>query len=95
MRPLDLSPKEQAAVRAALTFLRVRCGGIVPLARVLRMAKTTVRRTIGGAGVSASMAFRVAKLASVGVDDVLTGKYPPPGVCAHCGHDAALDAAAQ
>ncbi len=27
-----------------------------------------------------------AKFAKVGVDDVLTGKFPAPGTCPHCGH---------
>jgi hypothetical protein len=37
---------------------------------------------------SPTMAFRVARLAGVGVDDILTGKYPPPGTCPLCGHHA-------
>ena len=31
------------------------------------------------------IAFRVARLAKVGVDDVLAGRFPPPGTCPHCG----------
>ena len=43
-----------------------------------RAAVTTLLRLV----------VRVARFASVGVDDVLTGKYPPPGTCPHCGHDS-------
>jgi hypothetical protein len=32
-------------------------------------------------------------MAGIGVDDVLTGKYPPAGVCAHCGHREEVAAA--
>jgi hypothetical protein len=39
----------------------------------------------GEKNVSPTMAIRVARLAGVGVDDVLAGKYPLPGTCAHCG----------
>ena len=39
-----------------------------------------------GRPVSADMAFRVARAAGVPIDDVLGGKFPPPGTCPHCGH---------
>lgn len=32
------------------------------------------------------VAFRVARLAKVGVGYVITGKFPPAGTCPHCGH---------
>jgi hypothetical protein len=86
VNPFDLTAAEQDNVRKALRFLHARCGGWVPLAKVLRAGKQTVRRVAGGRSASASMAVRVAKLAQVGVDDVLGGKYPPPGCCPHCGH---------
>lgn len=78
----DLTAKEQANVRTAIAFLRARTGAM-PLAKALRFSRATLQRTAGPV-----MAFRVARLAGVPVDDVLTGKYPPPGVCAHCGHRA-------
>jgi hypothetical protein len=34
---------------------------------------------------SPAVVFRLARLAGVGVDDVLAGRFPEPGVCAHCG----------
>jgi plasmid maintenance system antidote protein VapI len=82
----DLTAKEQANVRAALRFLRVRAGRLDTFAKALRYERATLRRVLAGSdGVSPAMAFRVARMASVGVDDVLTGKYPPPGTCPHCG----------
>ena len=85
----DLTAKEQANVRAALSFLKARYG-VKPLAKVLRVDRTTLN-----APATPTTAFRVARLAGVSVDDVLTGKYPPAGTCAHCGHRSEIDAAAQ
>jgi hypothetical protein len=31
------------------------------------------------------MAVRVARMVKVGVDDLLVGKFPPPGECPKCG----------
>jgi hypothetical protein len=54
---------------------------------MLRFKRGTVTDAgLGHGPVSASMAFRVARLAGVTVDDVLVGKFPPPGTCPHCGH---------
>jgi len=85
---VDLTDQEQTNVRAALRFLRVRLGGWRPLAKTISAEPLTLRRVAGGHVVSASIAFRVARLAGVGVDDVLQGRYPPPGTCPHCGHPA-------
>ena len=40
----DLTETEQKNVRAALAFLRVRCGGRTPLAKVLRVSTATLYR---------------------------------------------------
>jgi hypothetical protein len=83
----DLSTKEQENVRAALRFLRSRCGTWVGLAKALKLAPTSPGNVANGHRVaSPKLAFRIAKLASVPVDDVLTGRFPPPGTCPHCGH---------
>ncbi len=79
----DLTAKEVASVRAAVQFLRARCGGWAQVAKALRMSKSTARRA-----ASPMVAFRVARFAGVGVDDVLTGAFPPPGTCPHCGRHA-------
>ncbi len=88
----DLSDKEQAAVRAALRFLRARCGGWEPVSKVLRFNPTTLCNVVAGRTASASMAVRIARFAKVGVDDVLAGKFPPPGTCPYCGHSDGPDA---
>ena len=57
------------------------------LGKALHTKHTNLSRVVGGSkNVSASIAFRVARFAKVGVDDVLTGKFPSPGTCPHCGH---------
>ena len=78
----DLTQAELANVRKALTFLRARCGGVKVLAKALHTSKQSLRAP------SASLVFRVARLAGVGVDAVVGGTYPPAGACAHCGHVA-------
>jgi hypothetical protein len=82
----DLTNQEEAHVRAALHFLRLRFGGWVSLAKVLAFKDTTLKQVANGRSVSASVAVRVAKLVNVGIDDLLAGKFPPPGTCPHCGH---------
>lgn len=94
MNASDLTTAEQANVRAALRFLRMRCGGWAPLARALRFKATYLAKIGTERAPSASMAFRVARLAEVGVDELLAGKYPAAGTCPHCGHRKEIDAAA-
>ncbi len=88
MSPLGLSPQEAANVRAAARFLRARMGGWRNVAKVLHVSAATAKRA-----PSPILAFRLAKLVGVGVDDVLTRKYPPAGTCAHCGHREEVAAA--
>jgi len=83
-----MTAAEQAHVLAAVRFLRARCGGWAPLVKTLGFTRQTLSHP-----ATPAVAFRVARLAGVGVDDLLAGKYPPPGTCAHCGHRA--DAAAE
>jgi hypothetical protein len=83
----DLSTEEQRHVRNALTFFRAKLGTWKAVARMLRFEPTTVvnvknaRRT-----ATASMAIRIARLADVEVEAVLTGEFPPHGVCPRCGY---------
>jgi len=87
VRTIDLTNDEQTHVRAALRFLRVRCGGWMNVGKVLHYKDTSVANVASGQkAVSATLAFRVARVAKVGVDELLAGKFPPPGTCAHCGH---------
>lgn len=83
----DLTDKEQTHVRSALAFLRLRCGGWAAVSKVLRVKDTSLSAVATGyKAVSPRLAFRVARFARVGVDDLLGGKFPPPGTCPHCGH---------
>jgi hypothetical protein len=83
----DLTAAEQTNVRTALKFMRSRCGTWATVAKALKLAGGTLsdiacgRRTPGPV-----LAFRVARLAKVSVDDVLAGRFPSPGTCPHCGH---------
>ena len=79
-----LTAAEQNHVRAAMRFLRVRVGAET-FAKALKADLAHLRRVVDGrCPVSESVAVRVAKLAGVGVDDVLGGKYPAANVCPHC-----------
>jgi hypothetical protein len=86
MKTNDLTAQEQTHVRTALRFLRTRCGGWKPLAKVLHYQERSLARMTRGRVVGPIVAFRVARLAGVTVDDVLTGRFPSPGTCPHCGH---------
>ncbi len=59
-----------------------------PLANALKSKDVTLRAVARGTTATPSLAVRIAKLASVGVDDVLAGRFPEAGTCAHCGHRA-------
>jgi hypothetical protein len=89
----DLTTQEEAHVRAALHFLRLRFGGWASLAKTLKFTEKTLGNVANRQTVSASMAMRIAKLVNVGVDDLLAGKFPSPGTCPYCGHqkEAAVD----
>ena len=92
MRRSDLSAEEQKNVRTALKFLRARCGGWEALGRILGFKDTSLAHVASGQrGSTASMAFRVARLAKVGVDDVLSGRFPAVGTCPYCGHCPSAD----
>jgi hypothetical protein len=82
----DLTTKEQAHVRTAIRFLRVRTGTWDTLAKAMRLRRRTIQDAVYGGTVSASVAFRTARLAGVPVDDVLAGRFPPEGTCPMCGH---------
>jgi ABC-type enterobactin transport system permease subunit len=82
----DLTDEEQERVRVALRFLQIRFGMMKLLAKALRLQPSTVIKVLAGDdNVSALMVLRVARLARVGLDDLLAGKYPVKGMCPHCG----------
>ncbi len=78
----DLTVEEQKHVRTAIRFLRIRFGGWVPLTKALRFTRSTLQK----GGATPAVAFRVARLVGISIDDLLVGKYPLAGTCPHCGH---------
>lgn len=83
----DLTAKEQRAVRTALRFLRLRVGAWAPLAKVLRYEMDSVQKVATGKKVvTPALALRVAQLAGVTMDELLTGQWLSARVCPHCGH---------
>lgn len=89
----DLDQKEQAHVRAALRYLHRSTGGTwATVASAIRSAPTTLETVMKGRNqVSASIALRVARALGVMIDDLLVGKFLPPGACPNCGHVIASD----
>lgn len=84
----DLTPKEQEHVRVALRFLRARVGNWEILAKALRMtAPTLIHVNRERRSASPVLTFRIARLAKVGIDDLLAGKYPAEGACLNCGNE--------
>jgi len=82
----DLTEAEQANVRAAMRFLMIRAGGWKTLAAALGFSRHTMTHVKKGEkNVSPRMALRVARVAGVGVDDVIAGRFPPADACPHCG----------
>jgi hypothetical protein len=86
----DLSPAEQANIRALLQVLRVKLGGNNwrNVERVLPTSHSTLTEILAGrAEISTKIAFRVAKACGVSLQEALTGEAVPPGVCKHCGRE--------
>jgi len=85
-RGCSRSPPEQTHVRSLIRVLRVRLGNWQSVERVLPLSHgMRVDVMAGRYEVSASVAFRVAKVLDVSLHDVLDGTALPPGVCKHCG----------
>jgi len=81
-----LTTAEEANVLRALRFLRRRLGGNAKIARAIGVSEDAMAKAaVPSRSKSPRMAVLVARLAGVPVDKVLTGKWPPPGACAHCG----------
>jgi plasmid maintenance system antidote protein VapI len=78
----DLTNKEQKAVRTALRFLRLRVGAWGPLAKALRYEWDSIQKvTTGKRAVTPALALRVARLAGVGMDELLVGRWLSARVC--------------
>jgi hypothetical protein len=81
-----LTKDEQAHVRAALQYLSARAGTWDAVSALLHANADALRQARAGRSVGAALAVRIARIAHVGVDDVLTGRFPGRGFCANCGH---------
>ena len=84
-RSSDLTPDEQANVRRAIHVLRRRLGSYPALAAALRVNVKTLTNQGSKRAPSAAVAIRLARLAGVAVDHLLTGAWPVEGACPHCG----------
>lgn len=83
----DLTLEEQEHVRNALAFLHVKLESWKSLGKLLHFDQTTLMHVVSDRrAVCASMAFRVARVVGVGIDDLLAGKWPEPGTCPRCGY---------
>jgi hypothetical protein len=82
----DLSDKEQQSVRTVLRFLRVRVGSWASLAAALKVKPCSLEKVASRIPVSVAMAFRVARLVEVPLEELISGRWLPPGACPHCGH---------
>ena len=83
---MKLTDKEQRHVRTALRFLRYRVGGWQPLADALGMKADSIGKVLrGGRDVTAKLAYCVAPLTDVPIDDLLSGALLSSRTCPHCG----------
>lgn len=84
----DLSPQERENVRRAVRFLAKRLGGYDKLAEAMRVKKTRIWRAMSRRGtVTAAVALRAAKVAKAPFESVLSGAWPKPTACPHCGRE--------
>lgn len=82
----QLDDAERANVGAAMRVLKAKRGNWKALARALRVSIMIMNRLAQGhTKPTAGLALRLAKLAGVPVEDVLSGKYAKAEVCPHCG----------
>ena len=84
-----LTGVEQTNTLKALQILRVRVGTWRLVAKALGFQPGVLKNVRHRYKcVSFNMASAVARLVGVPFDDVVTGRWPPPGSCPHCGHVA-------
>lgn len=81
-----LTPEQEDNVRAWLRVLRTRLGTWGRVGDELRISIKTVERVLAGTRrPTAGWLPRVAGVAGVRVDDVLSAPFPKPGSCPMCG----------
>lgn len=89
---LDLSREEQEHVRNALYFLRAKFGTWKSIGKLLHFEETTLINSANGSRtVTASMAFRLARVLKIDVDSLVAGRFPEAGTCPRCGYRVPLD----
>jgi hypothetical protein len=82
----DLSSDELEHAKVALAFMLKRFGTWRAVADAMGLKKATVMLAASKRGrVTAGVALRAARAAGVSVEDLLSGAFPKPGVCPHCG----------
>ncbi len=80
----DLTLSEQKHVCTGLRVFRRRLGAWTSVAEALKFSRVTLKLTLSGRRpVTATMAFRAARLLNVPIDDLLAGL---PGACPRCGY---------
>lgn len=84
---MKLSEKEQRHVRTAIRFLRFKVGGWTPLAAALGLKAGSLVKVTNARGrdVTPKLAYSVARLTDVSIDDLLAGRLLSPRTCPHCG----------
>jgi len=83
---MKLTDKEQRHVRMALRFLHHKVGGWQTIADALGVKADSIGKVLRGArDVTAKLAYSVARLTDVSIDDLLAGALLSPRTCPHCG----------
>lgn len=81
-----LDDEQTVNVGAAMQALKTKLGSWKDLAASIGVSKQTMNRLAHGhTKPSAGLALRLARLAEVPVEDVLSGKYAKAVLCPHCG----------
>ena len=77
---------ERDNLRTAARFLVRRYGNQAALAAAMGVSYSTLSHVfMRRRPVSPATALRIARLAGAALDDVLSGAWPRPGACPHCG----------
>jgi len=84
-RSSDLTLQEQQNVKVALRFLAKRFVTYRKLAEAMGAKRDTVMLAGHSGAVSAGIALRATRVAGVQVEAILSGVWPPTGMCPHCG----------
>lgn len=74
-------------MRTTLRFLLLKVGGWTPLAQALGMRMDSLEKVVNARGrdATARLAYSVARLTDMSIDDLLAGRLSPR-TCPHCGH---------